>query len=96
MEEDIKPVKTYVVKTWEIRLKSGAAATYNIREDQGEYFQNLDGWWVWQWPSQKRFSRIREEEIAAEDYAEVEMKEIKLYKPKSKKGALVAETQETA
>jgi hypothetical protein len=82
VENEIKPIKIYSVKTWDIRLKSGAVATYNIREDLGEYFQEVDGWWAWQWPAQRRYSRIRDEDIAAEDYAEVEMKELKAYKPK--------------
>lgn len=92
--EIVKPIKTYIVRSWEIRLKSGAVATYNIREDQKEEFLTYTDehgtlWWKWVWPAQHRSSRIKAEDIAAEDYTWSEMKEIKLYKPK--KGAALAE-----
>ena len=86
------PEKTYVVKYWEIRLKSGAVASYNIREDKGETYAREDPWFVWWWPQYKRSSRILESEIAAMDYQEVEQKELKLYKPKRKAHAAQEET----
>lgn len=83
------PKKTYIVKLWRVQLKSGASAEFTIREDKGEAFQegiqdrfgNVTH--VWSWPAQKRISRIRDSEIAAVDYQEIEREETALYIPKN-------------
>ena len=96
------PKKTYTIKNWEIRLKSGAVATYNIREDKGETYRvvhyEADGakWSEWNWPTQKRTSQIRVEEIAAIDYQEIEQEEIPAYKPKHKHAKSQSQSQSQA
>ena len=92
----VTPQKTYLVKNWTIRLKNGAMADINIREDKDESFERVGNWWVWQWPTQKRVSRIRDGEIAAFDYQELEFKELKAYKPKHKHGKTETNTDGSA
>lgn len=81
METEV-PAKVYTVKCWEVRLKSGSTATYNIREDLGQSFVIESPWMVWRWPAMKKESKILLTEVAAVDYEEIERKELKLYKPK--------------
>ena len=81
METEI-PKKRYTVKNWEVRLKSGSMAEFNIREDKGESYTVQEPWMIWKWPALKRESKILVTEVAAIDYQEIEQEELKLYKPK--------------
>ena len=87
------PQKTYLVKNWEVCLKSGVRAEYNIREDRGDSYTVERPWCIWKWPSLKRESKILETEIAMINYYEAEFKELPAYKPK--KGAN-AQTKEVS
>ena len=96
METDV-PKKRYVVKHWDVRLKSGAVAEFNIREDLGDRLEikGCDGepWWIWTWAKPARVSNIRHSEIAAWDYEEIEREEMSLYKPKKAAHATTEEKQ---
>lgn len=90
------PVKTYIVKSWDVRLKSGSVASYNIREDQGQTFAKESGdhglWYVWRWPTLHKESKILAAEIAAIDYEEITQRELPAYKPKRGDRAQTAKT----
>ena len=85
MEPDIAPdpeKTTYLVKSWEVRLKGGSVAVFNIREDKGESYALEIPWMIWRFPALKKESKILASEVAAIDYEEIERKELKAYKPK--------------
>ena len=91
METEV-PKKRYVVKNWQIRLKSGSLAEFNLREDQGDKFVGGEEWWVWTVVKpNKHESNIRYDEIAAWDYEEIEREELSLYKPKKGMNAKTTE-----
>lgn len=79
------PPKIYIVKSYDITLKSGINATFNLREDLGDFLNEQDTQWVFHVPREKTVSTIMRSEIAAWRYQTIEMKELPVYVPKSKR-----------
>lgn len=88
MDETPEP-KKYTVRCWDITLKSGQTASFSLREDLGdEWKPNFEGWMGFTVKREKRVATVRESEIAAVNYYEIEMAEPNTYKPKSVKKSL--------